>query len=237
MELQVQKREKFGKQTGILRAQGLIPAELYGKGVKNEHLSVLAKDFRKVLKEAGENTLFNVMLDNQKKPVMIANVSVHPVTDEILSVDFNQVRLDEKVRVKVPVEFIGEAPAIKEKNGVLVKAMQELEVEALPGDVPRSIVIDLSKLADIGQGIYVKDVAGMAGVKFIADPDSAIVTVIAQMTEEQEAAKYAEVKPEEVKVETEEKKAERAAEKAATAPEGAAPAAEAPAAKPAAEKK
>ncbi len=233
MELAVQKREKFGKETRALREQGLIPAELYGKGVKNLHLAIPAKDFRKVFKAAGESTMINVLIDGEKRPAMIYDVAIDPVSDEILNVDLYQVRLDEKIKIKVPIEFIGEAVAIKDKGGVLVKAMQEIEVEALPVNIPRSISVDVSKLDDIGQSITVKDLDIGADVKALAEDNSVVVTVTAKMTEEEEAKLAAEVKPEEVKVETEEKKAEREAAKAAGAPAagapvaGAAPAAEA----------
>lgn len=217
MELAVQKREKFGKAVKSLREQGLIPAELYGRGVQNLHLAVLIKDFRKVLKQAGESTMINVILGNEKRPAMIYEVATDPVTDEILNVGLYQVRLDEKIKIKVPLEFVGESMAVKDKKGILVKAMQELEVEALPTDIPRSISVDLSKLSDIGQSIYVRDLGVAGDAKVLAGPDSVVATVTAQMTEEQEAKLAAEVKPEDIKVETEEKKAEREATKAATA--------------------
>src|SRR3989338_6914470 len=132
MELQVQKREILGRKSNALREQGLVPAELYGKGVPNAHLTIPKKEFKKLFKVAGENTVVQVILDGKKYPALIYDVSYDPLTDEIDSVDLYQVRMDEKLKVKVPVEFLGVAPAVKEKNGVLVKALQEIEVEALP---------------------------------------------------------------------------------------------------------
>ncbi|MEK7654236.1 MAG: 50S ribosomal protein L25 [Patescibacteria group bacterium] len=235
MELPVQKREIFGKATNALRKAGLIPAELYGRGVANVHLAIPAKELRRVLKQSGENTMVNVVIDGKTHPVMIHDLALDPVTDEVVNVDLYQVRLDEKIKVRVPVEFIGESQAIKEKNGLLVKAMQELEIEALPTNIPRSVSADISKIADIGQSVYVKDLVLADGVRAVVDGESVVATVTAKMTEEQEAALSAEVKPEDVKVETEEKKEVRDAAKAATAE----PAAGSPAAggKPAAEKK
>ncbi|TSC82426.1 MAG: large subunit ribosomal protein L25 [Parcubacteria group bacterium Gr01-1014_19] len=227
MELAVQKREKFGKATNALRRSGLIPAELYGRGVANVHLAIPAKELRKVLKQSGENTMVNVVIDGKTHPVMIHELAHDPVTDEVTNVDLYQVRLDEKIKVRVPVEFIGESQAIKEKNGLLVKAMQELEIEALPTNIPRSVSADISKIVDIGQSVYVKDLVMADGVKAIVDGESVVATVTAKMTEEQEAALSAEVKPEDVKVETEEKKEVRdAAKAAAETPAAGAPAAE-----------
>ncbi|MDO8467254.1 MAG: 50S ribosomal protein L25 [bacterium] len=230
MELVVQKREKFGKATKAMRKAGLVPAELYGRGIANVHLSIPAKELRKVLKQSGENTMVDVMIDGEKRPVMIHELALDPVSDEITNVDLYQVRLDEKIKVRVPVEFVGESDAVKSKNGLLVKAMQEIEVESLPTDIPRSVSVDISKIADIGQSVHVKDLVLPKGVEVVADGESVVATVTAKMTEEQEAALAAEVKPEDVKVETEEKKEARDAEKAAAEPAtaGKAPAGGAP---------
>lgn len=204
-----------------------MPAELYGRGIANQHLMVPMKELRRVLKQAGQGTMVNVVVEGKTLPVMIHEIMVHPVSDEITNVDLYQVRLDEKIKVRIPVEFIGESQAVKEKNGLLVRAMQDIEVEALPNDIPRSVSIDISKIADIGQSVYVKDIIFTEGVKAIVEGDSVVATVTAKMTEEQEAALSAEVKPEDVKVETEEKKEVRDAAKAAAAPAaGGAPAPE-----------
>lgn len=227
MELAVQKREKFGKAVNALRKQGFVPAELYGKGVENLHLVVPAKEFAKLLKQSGESSMISVVIDGQKKPVMIQEVVHDAVTDEVLSVDFYQVKLDEKIKVSVPLEFIGESAAVKDKDGILVKAMQEVEIESLPTSIPRSIVVDISTIVDIGQAIRVKDLTVPSGVKVLADAEGAVATVTAKMTEEQEAKLSEAVKPEDVKVETEEKAEARAAEKAAAeTPGAAAPAAD-----------
>lgn len=198
-----------------------MPAELYGRGIENQHLVIPMKELRRVLKQAGQGTLVNVMVDGQKRPVMIHEIMVHPVSDEITNVDLYQVRLDEKIKVRIPIEFTGESQAVKEKNGLLVKAMQDVEVEALPNDIPRSASVDISKISDIGQSVFVKDLNLADGVKAVVEGDSVVATVTAKMTEEQEAALSAEVKPEDVKVETEEKKEARdAAKAAAEAPAG-----------------
>ncbi len=218
MDLLVQTREKFGKAVKTLRQAGMIPAELYGKGIENLHLMVALKDFRKVLKQAGESSMINVVLGKEKRPAMISNVELDPVSDEINTVDFYQVRLDEKIKIKVPFEFIGVSVAVTDQKGILVKPMQEIEVEALPANVPHSISVDLSKIMEIGQSVYVKDLKVVDDVKLLSESETVIATVTAPMTEEEEAKLAAEVKPEDVKVETEEKKAERDAAKAAIAP-------------------
>ncbi len=214
MDLIVQKREKFGKQTQALRREGLIPAELYGHGLENLHLSVPAKEFTKVFKQAGESTLINIVLENEKRPVMIHDLSRHPLTDEILNIDFYQVRLDERIKVKVPLNFTGEAPAVKERGGVLIKAMHEIEVEALPQNIPPSLEASLLKLTDLNQSLHVKDLNIPEGIKLLVNPETVIATVKERAAEEVVAA-APEAALESVKVETEEKKAERVAKKTA----------------------
>lgn len=216
MELTVQKREKFGKQVNTLRGQGLIPAELYGHGIENIHLAVPAKDFQKIFKQAGESTLLNIVIGSDKRPAMIHDISRDPVTEEITSVDFYQVRLDEKIKVKVPLNFAGEAPAIKEKGGLLVKSMHEIEVEALPGSIPHAIDVDISVIKEIGQSVRVNDLKFPSGVKAHVAAETVVATVTEKPTEEEITAPAAEASVESVKVETEEKKVERAAKKAAT---------------------
>jgi len=214
MELAVQKREILGRRVKELRRQGLIPAELYGRGIDNLHLVVPEKDFNKVFKQAGENQVVDLDVAGQKRPVLIYEINRDAVTDEILNIDFYQVRLDEKLRVKVPVEFTGDSPAIKAGN-ILVKAIQEIEVEALPGNIPHSFIVDISRLAEVGQDFKVKDFVADKNVKILIEPESVIVTIQAPLTEEEEKALEEQAVPgvEAVKVETEEKKAERAAEK------------------------
>lgn len=224
MELQVQKRESSGK-AFALRKSGLVPAELYGKGVENLHLAVPAKDFKKVFKESGENTIVSAVLDGKKYPVIIHDVAYDSVSGEVLNVDLYQVKMDEKIKINVPLEFIGVSPAIKEKNGLLVKSLQEIEVEALPMDIPHLLQVDISKISEIGQSLYVKDLDIPKNVKSLVSPETVVVTVTAKLTEEQELAmqQAASAGVDTVKVESEEKKAERDAAKAAAEP-GAAPA-------------
>ncbi len=226
IELKAEKREQFGRAVKPLRVKGLIPAELYGHGLQNQHLTIPKKDFTKVLKQAGESTMIDLVVAGKSHPVMIHDVARHPVSDEVVSIDFYQVRLDEKIQIKVPLAFIGDAPAVKEKQGVLVKAASEVKVEALPADMPRTIEVNLAVLTDIGSNIHIKDLKIASGVKVLEDAEFVVATVTAKMTEEEEAKLAAEADVGAVKSEGEEKKAEREAKAAEGAPEaGAAPAA------------
>lgn len=214
MDLKVQKRDKFGGQVAALKKQGLVPAELYGHHVDNIHLSVPLKDFRIAYKKAGENQIINLQIDNETRPVLIYEVNRNPVTDELQSIDFYQVNMKEEIHTSVPLKFVGEAPAVKSLGGVLVRALDEIKVKALPADIPSEIVIDLSVLAELNQSIYVKDLPVSDKYKFELDASNVIVTVAEQR--EEEVAPVVAPNLEEVKVETEEKVAARATAKAAT---------------------
>ena len=206
-ELAAQKREIFGRRTKQLRREGLLPAELYGRGIENVHLSIPADAFSSVYKEAGEHTIVNIVLDKGgSRPVLIHDVRRDSLTSTILAVDFYQVRMDEKVTTHVPIDFTGESPAVRDNNVILVKVMDELEVEALPGDIPSSIVVDLSALVELNQSIYVKDIAISSSFVINADPESVIASVSEQREEEVELVK--ELTPEDVVVEGEEKRAQ-----------------------------
>ena len=223
MELQAQKRTQLGRIVSALRKKNMIPAELYGRGLENLHLTLSKKDFTKVFKQAGENTIVNVLVDDKKYPVLINDVSYNHVSDEVESVDFYQVRMDEKIKLGVPLEFFGVSSAVKEKNGLLVKSLQELEIEALPTDIPHDIKVDISKILEIGQSIYVKDLQVPANVRVMVSGETVVATVTAKITEEQELAMQQSAGGvETLKVETEEKKAERDASKEITPADAAA---------------
>lgn len=202
MELKVQTRTILGKKVKTLRKQGLIPAELYGHGVKNLHLTLSAKEFQKVFKAAGESTIVNLLAEGGKTlPVMILDVQTDPLSREILNVDFFQIKMTEKIRIHVPIEFIGEAPAVKNFDGILIKTLQEIEVEALPNDIPHRIEVNLPSLDEIGKSISVKDLKLGERVKIFVNPETIIATVVEAKAEEiKETVK--EAAPTEAAVET-----------------------------------
>lgn len=210
MELTAQKREIMGKAVKTLRSGGFIPAELYGKEFENIHLSIFEKDFHKIFGEAGESTIINLAVNGEKIPVLINDVFTDPLSNKISHIDFYRVRMDEKTEVSVPFEFVGEAQAVKEKKGILIKAMHELEVRALPADLPHNIKIDVSGLAETGETIHVKDIKPIKGVEILAELEAVIVTVT-EIVEEVVEEKPASV--EEIKVEGEENKVEKVEEK------------------------
>lgn len=212
MDLHVQKREKFGKASQALRKEGLIPAEVYGRSLKNEHVAVKNKDFLKVFKEAGENTIVNLRFGDEAWPVLIYDIAKDYLSGEVTHVDFYRVTMTEKIKAKIPIEFTGESLAVKDKLGILNKAMSEVEVEALPVDLPHRIEVDLSPLVDLTSNIYVKDLSVPKNVEILVDPETVVATIV-PIPKEEEVAPAVVVDVSAVKVEGEEEKAEREAKK------------------------
>jgi large subunit ribosomal protein L25 len=212
MKLNVETREKLGKGVQALRKKGQIPAELYGRGLENMHLLVDAREFKKLYKEAGENTILSLMVGGKEHKALIHDVQRDAVEGNVHHIDFHEVRMDEVIHARVPIELVGEAPAIKEQGGILNRTMTEIEVEALPSDLPHSLEVDITNLKELNQSVYVKDLTLPKGVKIDVDPETVIVSIAAPMKEE--VAPVAPVDVADVKVETEEKKAERETEKA-----------------------
>ena len=134
--LKVAGRSLTGRKVKQLRESGIIPGNVFGKKVKSVAVQVEADALVKVLKQSGETGLLDLEINGETRPVLIQNIQTHPVTGKTIHVDFRQVDLKEKVKAKVPLVISGEAPAVQEKLGVLLILVDELEVEALPADLP-----------------------------------------------------------------------------------------------------
>lgn len=220
LKLKVSSRKLTGRKVKQLRAQGILPANIYGKGVKSVSIQQPLKDFAAAFKQVGETGILELIVDKETKPrpVLVHHVQQHPVTDEILHVDFRQVDLTETVTVSIPVEITGEAPAIT-KGGVLIQLINEVEVEALPADLPDKFTLDVSHLEEIGQGLSLKDLKVSPKVKLLTENLEELVVKIESPTKEEE------VKPvEEAPVEGEEAVAPAEGEAAPAPKEGEKPA-------------
>ena len=216
--LVAQKRTILGRKVKKLRAEGFIPAHVFGHKVKTVHVQVKAPEFSKVFEKAGETSIIELAVDGEKKPVLVKNIQIHPVTDNPLHIDFYQVNLSEKVKVNIPLEIIGESPAVVKKVGLLLTPVAEIEVEVLPADIPENIKLDISKLENVGDEIKIKDLPIDRSKLEIQVGDDLVVAQIGELVTKE---------MEEVEAEIEAEQAEVAAE---AAPEEAAAAEEAPAA-------
>ena len=186
--LSAQKRDLVGRKVKTLRVQGKIPATVYGNKVKSISISVPTEAFTSVFQAAGETGLIELSIDGDIRPVLIHTVQKHPVKRNILHVEFYQVDLKQKVKTNVPLEITGEAPAATTKTGVLLTLVDEIEVGALPTDLPEKILVDVSVLAEVGQEIKVKDIPAPQGVVILTDSTQGIVRVAPLVSKEAEAA-------------------------------------------------
>lgn len=211
MELKAEIRTAVGRSAAnAWRKKGYVVGEVYGNGFDNVHVAVPAKDFAKAYKAAGETTVVTLNAAGATVSVLIQDVVRDSFSGVVEHADFRQVRMDQKITAYVPVEFVGESPAVK-NGAVLVKAVSDLEVEALPADMPHALTVDLAKLANIGDSVFVKDLVVPKKAVIQAEPDAVVVTVTAQRAEEEAAPAMT---MDDVKSETEEQKAAREKAKA-----------------------
>lgn len=199
ISLQAVIRNNFGRKTGRARNQGKIPAVVYGPGVKNATIEVEEKEFIKVLRKAGESSLVELLVEKdpasakasageEKRPVLIHEIQKDPVSDKIIHVDFYQADLKEEVEVQSPLAFGGVAPAEKELGGTLNKNMLEIEVKALPMNLPHEIKVDISGLKTFQDHILVKDLVLPANVTVLKKPDEIVAQVLEPRKVEEELA-------------------------------------------------
>jgi large subunit ribosomal protein L25 len=214
--LEATAREEAGKALQTLRKTGEVPAVVYGHGMKPVLVSVEERAFGKAYKAGGENTMIILSVGGKKMNVIIKDMQIHPLTNRFIHADFLQVRTDEKITANIPIEFIGEAPSVREAGGTLVKALGEIEVSAFPQDLPHSITVDISVLRTFEDIIKVKDLVVSDKVEIGAEPDTVVALVEAPRSEEELEKLNEKVEADVTKVEkTEKKEAPAEAEKKA----------------------
>lgn len=187
--LSVSPRQIIGRQVKTLRAKGLIPATIFGKGVKSQSVQIDHKTFLPVLESAGETQVVYVTVGEEKsdRPVLITDVQYHPTSDTIVHVDLRQVNLKEKIEAEIPLVLINESPAVKESNASIIQSLSEVRVEALPTDLPEHIDVDISTLRQIGDVIKVSDLKiDRTKIEIQDDLDSVIVSASQQQEEQVE---------------------------------------------------
>jgi len=171
-----------------LRAEGRLPAVVYGPKTENTSLSLDAREFKKLWKDAGETSVVSVVVAGGKTyDVLIHEIAFHPVTDEPMHVDLYAVDKTKTVEVDIPLEFVGIAPAVKDMGGTLVKVLHDLTVEGLPDKLPHEIEIDISSLVDLDSVITVADIVLPEGVTATLDGEEIIASIATQREEEETA--------------------------------------------------
>lgn len=208
--LSVKIRKTLGRKTKSLRKEGDIPAVVYGHGLKNVLLEVNYQDFQKVFKETGENSLIdlNVEGEKEKRKVLIYETQKDPVTDKFIHIDFFQASLKEEIEVMIPLVFEGVSLAVKDLGANLAKNITEIEVKALPQNLPHEIRVSIDGLKTFGDHILVKDLIFPKEVKVLKKPDEIVVSVTHPEKIEEDLEKPIEEKVEDVEKIEKEKKEE-----------------------------
>ena len=193
-KLVVEKRKVLGKKVSKLRKEGLMPTNIYGKGVKSLAIQVPYKEFEKVYKEAGETGIVDVEIDGVIRPSLIHNVQQDYRKHILLHADFFQVNLKEKVKAMIKVITIGEPKAVIDKLGLLMQTLEEIEVEALPTELPEKIEVNVEPLAVLDAQVTVGEIKAPEGVIILTDPAQVIAKIgslISKEAAEQAAAEAA----------------------------------------------
>lgn len=210
IKLNAKIRKETGKKTSAIKKAGKIPAVVYGHKIKNVLLEVDYQEFSKVFSKTGESSLveLNVEGEKEKRLVLIHEIQIDPVTDKFLHVDFFQPSLKEEVQVKVPLVFEGDSPAVKDLGGTLVKNISELEIKALPQNLPHEVKVSISGLKTFEDHILVKDLILSKDIKVLIGAGEIVVSVAPPSKVEEELEKPIEEKVEDVEKVEKEKKEE-----------------------------
>ena len=182
--LKVEERKERGKQLKNLRKEGKLPAVVYGPEEESTALTIGQVPFEKLFHEAGESTIITLQGVGKDKEVLIHDVYFDPTKGGPIHVDFYAIERGKELTVNVPLEFEGEAPAVKQ-GGSLTKVLHEVEVTCRPSNLPQHITVDVSVLDDFEKQIHVKDIAVPEGVKIENSPDE-VVALVQEVQEEVE---------------------------------------------------
>ncbi|MFH1639448.1 MAG: 50S ribosomal protein L25 [Chloroflexota bacterium] len=188
LELEANPRSIRGKKVRFLRRQGITPVHIYGQEIQSQALQIDTLKLHRIMAQAGGTRLINLKFggDQASIPVLVREVQKEPLTGRLLHVDFYQVKMSEKVEVEVPVVIVGEAPALKMPENMLMHELDVLTIESLPGSIPSSVEINIDSLAEAEQSIRVKDIDLGPGITILNDPEQVIVKIAAQHEEKVE---------------------------------------------------
>lgn len=185
--LKATKRKVIGKQVKAMRRAGQLPAVIYGRHNEPIIITLDAHTAALTLGKLTSSSLVTIDVDGKEYASLVREKQRDYIKNRILHVDFLAVSLDEKLRATVTIHFIGVSLAVKDFGAVMVHNLEELEVEALPGDLPERIDVDISVLSRIGDGIRVRDVVVPDGIRVLDNPDTMVAVATAPKVEEEEA--------------------------------------------------
>ncbi len=181
-------RTVIGKKVGVLRREGKLPGVIYGHNFDATPIIMDLRQASKVLHAATGSSIVTIDLDGKEHAVIVREKQRNFIRGTLLHVDFQVISLTEKLRANVSIELTGTSPAVKDLNGLVITGIDELEVECLPQYLPEKIVVDISSLVKIGDGIFVRDLKLDSNITILSHADEQIVHITAQKTEEEEVA-------------------------------------------------
>jgi len=180
------KNRKNNENLDGLRSSGFIPAVYYGPDTESTSITISLSEFKKILNKAGESTVVTLKTESGDKDALIHDVTVHPVTEVPLHIDFYIFDKTKTVEVSVPIEFTGVSPAVKDLGAILVKVLHEINIEALPMSLPHEIIVDISSLTAFDSVILAKDIPLPSGVTLVDDAEEVVVSISEPKEEEEE---------------------------------------------------
>ncbi len=205
-------RQVTGKQVNALRRSGQLPGVMYGHNIDSTAISMDLHDATLLLNTLTGSSLVTIELDGKEHAALVREKQRDYIKGTLKHVDFQVVSLTEKIRTRVGIELVGSSPAVKDFNGVVVTSLDHLEVECLPQYLPERILVDIGKLAKIGDGIFVRDIQVPEQVEVLDEPDEMLVIVTAQIAEEEVVAPVEAVEEEPELIEKGKKEEEEGAE-------------------------
>ncbi|MBK6796303.1 MAG: 50S ribosomal protein L25 [Acidobacteria bacterium] len=170
-----------------LRADGLVPVTVYGGSESAVSTSIVKREFTALLRHYGRNKIIYLNIDGVVNPVKIAELQIDPIKSTLIHADLVRIFMNDITTFNVPIKIIGEPEGVKHFSGVLDVVTHELEIECLPGDLPDSIVVDVTPL-NIGDHFDVSDIKLDEKVKIMLDPSTVIATVVSPRAEEEAAS-------------------------------------------------
>lgn len=196
-ELQIARREVMGKATKRLRKAGIIPANIFGHKEASLPVQVDAMSFDRLVRAHAATSIIALRMDgsNDTQTALVRHVQHDPRSGKILHIDFFRVSLTERINVRLPLRFVGEAPAVKNQGGVLLHLLDTLEIECLASDIPEYIEVDATPLAEIDDILHAEDIKLPENFTLITDPKESVAKVAATRAEVAEEAAEAEAAP------------------------------------------
>lgn len=188
IEIKAQKRNKRKKSSLKLRKEGFLPAILYGRKIENVLLKVKNNDFNKLYRKIGRGSqIIKLSIEGESnlRDVLLQDIQKDALTDQPIHIDFYQVKAGEEIEKSVPLVFIGDASAVKELGGILVKYLHQIEVKSLPRHLPNEIEVNVGSLKTFDDFIRVKDLNLSPDVKVLTDSNEVIAAVVEQKEEKE----------------------------------------------------